>query len=117
LDIGKIDALLAFHCRLKHFVQYGQLISVFFCIRSYALRHKVLGDYLLDFGGMFLLVGNPSNQLIIIHRVLLAQLVDFFNGFLDGERMLIDQIRPQFIVIDAAGNLTMGSDIDSCDRQ
>jgi hypothetical protein len=66
---------------------------------------------------MFLLVGNPSNQLIVIHRILFAQLGDFFHGFFDGDRMFIDQIGPQLIVIDTTGNLTMGCDIDSCDKK
>jgi hypothetical protein len=71
---------------------------------------------MLNFGSMFFLVGNPSNQLIVIHWSFLAQRSDFFHGFLDGDRVLIDQIDPHLIAIDATGDLAMGSNISSHDK-
>ena len=66
-------------------MQNGEFFSVLCCIRLYALSHKVLVYDMLNFSRMVFLVGDPSNQLIVVHRFLLAQLVDFFHGFLDGD--------------------------------
>jgi hypothetical protein len=83
------------------------LRRVLFVSRFYSLGHKIIGQDLTQVLGMFFLVENPPDQLIIIGFGFDGKQLNLLHGLLYGLDMLCNQIKAGQVIIDPAGNLAV----------
>jgi hypothetical protein len=71
-------------------------------------RHEVGGDDVLDLGRVGFFVVNPAHELVVVDRRGLGDRDNLVHRLLDGRDVLLDELDPELVVVDPAGNLAVG---------
>lgn len=109
----KVRPLFAFHGADQNTVHEFKLHQIVFPAgfsfvdRFNTLMQKILTDDILQHSGMFFLVINPADKLVIVGFSFTAQGLDFPHRFFNGFHMLADHGKTQGIPVNAAGNFTV----------